>query len=147
MRRKIMKKSRIWLYLLLTIIGAISFYAGGFVLTAEKWKTISGFCIGLGAAVFCLGIGNFVGALIISKTENEEILRRKNIEVNDERNTRIREKVGAKTNQIVVYALSLVVLAMGFMQINLIAIVMVASILLLQLVLAIVLSNYYSREM
>ena len=142
-----MKKSKIWLYLFLTIVGAVSFYVGGFVLTEEKLKMISGLCIGLGAAVFCLGIGNFVGALIISKTENGEILRKKNIEVNDERNTRIREKVGAKTNQIVLYALSLIVLAMGFMQINIIAIVMVASILLLQLVLAIVLSNYYSKKM
>lgn len=142
-----MKKSKIWLYLLMAIIGTVSLYAGGFVLTGEKVKMISGLCIGLGAAVFCLGIGNFVGALIISKTENEEILRIKNIEVNDERNTRIREKAGAKTNQIVVYALSLVVLAMGFMQIDLIAIVMVASILMLQLVLAIVLSNSYSKKM
>ncbi|MEN6349680.1 MAG: hypothetical protein ABFD08_09845 [Syntrophomonas sp.] len=35
----------------------------------EKLKMISGLCIGLGSAVFCLGIGNFVGALIISEIE------------------------------------------------------------------------------
>ncbi|HZK72141.1 MAG TPA: hypothetical protein VFD03_11610 [Clostridia bacterium] len=142
-----MKKNKIWLYLLLAIVGAVSFYVGGFVLVEEKLKMVSGLCIGLGSAIFCLGIGNFIGALIISKTENEEFLHKKNIEVNDERNTRIREKVGAKINQIVVYALSLIVLAMGFMQINIIAIIMVASIFLLELVLAIVLSNYYSKRM
>ena len=142
-----MKRSKIWLYLLMAIAGAVSFYVGGFVLVEEKLKMISGLCIGLGSAIFCLGIGNFIGALIISKTENEEFLHKKNIEVNDERNTRIREKVGAKINQVVVYALSLIVLAMGFMQINIIAIIMVASILLLELVLAIVLSNYYSKRM
>jgi uncharacterized membrane protein len=142
-----MKRSRIWLYLLMAIAGAVSFYVGGFVLVEEKLKMISGLCIGLGSVIFCLGIGNFIGALIISKTENEEFLHKKNIEVNDERNTRIREKVGAKINQVVVYALSLIVLAMGFMQINIIAIIMVASILLLELVLAIVLSNYYSKRM
>jgi len=142
-----MKKNKIWLYVLLSALGAISVYIGGFVLVEENLKMLSGLCIGLGAAVFCLGIGNFMGALIISKTENEEFLHKKNIEVNDERNTRIREKVGAKINQVVVYALSLIVLAMGFMQINIIAIIMVASILLLELVLAIVLSNYYSKRM
>lgn len=142
-----MKKNKIWLYLFMAIIGALSFYIGGFVLAEEKLKAISGLCIGLGAAVFCLGIGNFIGALIISKTENEEFIRKKNIEVNDERNTRIREKVGAKINQVVVYALSVIVLAMGFMQINIIAIIMVASVFLLELVLAIVLSNYYSKRM
>ena len=142
-----MKKNRIWLHLLMTVIGALSFYIGGFVLVEEKLKMISSLCIGLGAAEFCIGIGNFIGAVIISKTENEEFTRKKNIEVNDERNTRIREKVGAKINQVVIYALSVIVLAMGFMQINIIAIIMVASIFLLELVLAIVLSNYYSKRM
>ena len=142
-----MKKNRIWLHLLMTVIGALSFYIGGFVLVEEKLKMISSLCIGLGAAEFCIGIGNFIGAFIISKTENEEFTRKKNIEVNDERNTRIREKVGAKINQVVIYALSVIVLAMGFMQINIIAIIMVASIFLLELVLAIVLSNYYSKRM
>jgi uncharacterized membrane protein len=142
-----MKRNRIWLYLLMTVIGALSFYYGGFVLVEEKLKTISGMFIGLGAAIFCLGIGNFIGAHIILKTENEEFTRKKNIEVSDERNTRIREKVGAKINQVVVYALSVIVLSMGFMQVNIIAIMMVASVLLLELVLAIALSNYYSKKM
>ncbi|BAL01672.1 hypothetical protein OBV_44730 [Oscillibacter valericigenes Sjm18-20] len=142
-----MKKNKIWLYLFMAIIGALSFYIGGFVLVEEKLKALSGLCIGLGAAVFCLGIGNFISALIILKTENEEFTRKKNIEVNDERNTRIREKVGAKINQVVIYALSVIVLAMGFMQINIIAIIMVASVFLVELVLAIVLSNYYSKRM
>jgi len=132
---------------MLTAVGVMVFYLGGFVLIDEELKAVSGLCIGLGAAIFCLGLGNFIGALIISKTETEEILRRKNIEVNDERNTRIREKVGAKINQVVIYALSVIVLAMGFMRINIIAIVMVAAIFLLELVLAIALTNYYSQKM
>lgn len=142
-----MKRNRIWLYLLWAVIGVSSFYYGEFVLVDEKLKMISGLCIGLGAAIFCLGIGNFIGALILSEVENEEFTRKKNIEVNDERNTRIREKVGAKTNQVVVYALSVIVLVMGFMQISIIAIIMISSVLLLQLVLAITLSNYYSKKM
>ncbi len=142
-----MKKNRIWLYLLMAVIGVSSFYYGEFVLVEEKSKMISGLFIGLGAAIFCLGIGNFIGACIITKTENEEFTRKKNIEVNDERNTRIREKVGAKINQVVVYVLSVIVLSMGFMQVNVIAIIMVASVLLLELVLAITLSNYYSNKM
>ena len=142
-----MKKNKIWLYVFLSAIGAISVYIGGFVLVEEKIKMLSGLCIGLGSAVFCLGIGNFIGALIISKTENEEMTRRKNIEVNDERNTRIREKVGAKINQIVVYVITALVLTFGFMGIDVIIIIMISSLLLLELVLAIVLTNYYSKMM
>jgi len=142
-----MKKNKIWLYALLSTIGALSVYVGGFVLVEEKLKMLSGLFIGLGSAVFCLGIGNFIGSLIISKAENEGIMRKKNIEVNDERNMRIREKVGAKINQIVIYAISVIVLALGFMGVNVVIIIMISSVFLLELVLAIVLTNYYSKKM
>lgn len=142
-----MKKTKIWLYALLAVMGAMVGYIGGFVLVGEKFKMLSGLCIGLGSAAFALGIGNFIGALIISETEYEEITRRKNIEVNDERNTRIREKVGTKINQIVVYIITAIVLALGFMGADAVIIMMISSVLLLQLVLAIVLTNYYSKRM
>lgn len=142
-----MKKNKIWLYVLLAAIGAISVYIGGFILVEERIKMISGLCIGLGSAVFCLGIGNFIGAIIVSETENEEMTRRKNIEVNDERNTRIREKVGAKINQIVIYVITVIVLALGFMGVDVVIIIMISSVLLLELVLAIVLTNYYAKRM
>lgn len=76
-----MKRDRIWLYLLMAILSASLFYYGEFVLTDETFKMISGLCIGLGAAIFCLSIGNFIGSLIISKTESEELTRKKKIEV------------------------------------------------------------------
>ena len=133
--------------MLLSAAGGASFYLGGFVLNGEKLKSISGLMIGLGAAVFCLGIGNLIGAFIMSKAENEQITRRKNIVVNDERNIRIREKVGAKINKITIYFLSAVVLALGFMGADVIFIIMISSVFVLELVLAIVLTDYYSKKM
>ncbi|AGK95978.1 hypothetical protein [Clostridium pasteurianum] len=140
------KKNNMWIYAVLTIIGAISIYIGGFVIS-EKLKGVSGLCIGLGAAIFSIGIGNFIGAFIISKVETEEIIRKKNIEVNDERNIRIREKVGAKINRILIYVLSIIVLVLGFMGVNVVIIIMISSVFLLELILAIVLTNYYSKQM
>ena len=142
-----MKKNNLYLYLLMAAAGAGLFCIGEFVLVAENLKAVSGSCIGLGAALFCLGVGNFIGKIIISKSENPEILRKKDIAVNDERNTRIREKVGAKINQIVLYALSLLVLALGFMGVDVKIILMVSSIFVLELVLAIGLTNHYSKLM
>ena len=81
-----MIKNKKWLFLLIAVIGAVSFYIGGFVVIDEKFKPISGMCIGLGSALFCLGIGYFVIALTSSKTDNNSFLQRKNIEVADERN-------------------------------------------------------------
>lgn len=142
-----MKRSKKWLFLLVGVVGALSFYVGGFVVTDEKLKSVSGMCIGLGAALFCLGIGNFISSMIISKTESEEIARKKQIEVKDERNIRIREKVGAKINQVVIYMLSVILLAMGFLRVSIVAILMVSSVFLLEFVLAIALSSYYSKRM
>jgi len=142
-----MKRNKIVFYLLMILVGGISFYFGEFVLRAENVKMISSLCIGFGAAIFCLGIGNLIGAVIISKTENEEITRQEKIELNDERNIKIREKVGAKINQVVIYALCIIALAMGFMQVDIVAIVMVVAVLFLELILAITLSNYYSKRM
>lgn len=141
-----MKKNKLLLNLAMAVVGALALSLGGFVLTDEKVKMVSGLFIGLGAALFCIGIGNFISSLVMSKTESEEFARKKNIEVNDERNIRIREKVGSKINQVMIYAISVIVLAMGFMQVSVIAIILVASLLLLELVLAIVLTNYYSKR-
>ncbi|WP_229521504.1 hypothetical protein [Paenibacillus monticola] len=56
-----MHKSKIELYAIIALLGAASVYLGGFVFTGEALKSLSGLCIGLGAALFCLGIGNLIG--------------------------------------------------------------------------------------
>ncbi len=142
-----MKTTKILLSAALAAAGAIGVFLGGFVLTQPAQKSISGFCIGLGAAAFCLGIGKCIDLLLRSKTESAEITHRKNIEVNDERNVRIREKVGAKINRIVLSVLSLMILALGFMGADLVIILMLAGVLVLELILAIVLTNYYEKQM
>ena len=142
-----MGKNKAWIFLVVAAAGAISCSIGGFVLTAEKFKTASGWCIGLGAAAFALGIGKFLDGLILSKSQTAASIRRKNIEVNDERNIRIREKVGAKIGRAVNYALCVMILAMALLKINVIAIFMVIAVILLEFVLAVVLSNYYSKRM
>ncbi|MNC13103.1 hypothetical protein D3C75_608360 [compost metagenome] len=140
-----MRRSGLWLYGSVAVMGAVALYIGGIVLTGEGM--ISGLCIGLGAAAFCMGIGNFISSLLISKPQADEFARRKAVEVKDERNIRLREKVGSTINKVLVYALSILVLALGFMGAGITVILMVSSLLLLELVLAIGLSNYYTRRM
>lgn len=138
-----MKSNKKILYIIWALIGAALFYIG--VILPNK--PVSGMCIGLGAAFFCLGIGNFISKVIVSKIETEDITRRKNIEVNDERNIRIREKAGAKTNQLMIYALSVLVLTLGFMNAGIIIILMVSAVLILQLIFSVYFSNYYAKRM
>lgn len=142
-----MKKIKTLLSAILAAAGVVSALIGGLVLTQPPQKSLSGFCIGLGAAAFCLGVGKCIDTLLVSKTESAEMVRRKNIEVNDERNIRIREKVGAKINRIVLYVLSAMILVLGFMGADLLIILMPVGILVLELVLAVVLTNYYAKQM
>ncbi|QQZ59444.1 hypothetical protein JI735_22695 [Paenibacillus sonchi] len=55
--------------------------------------------------------------------------------------------MGSTINRVLVYALSILVLALGFMGAGITIILMVSSLLLLELVLAIGLSNYYTKRM
>jgi hypothetical protein len=142
-----MKNIKAWLFLLAGILGAISFYIGEFILTSEKNINLSGMCIGLGAAVFCLGIGQFILEAFVPKIDYAAIQKRKSIEVGDERNIRIRDKVGATVLRVVNYALSVIILALGFMQNSIIPILLLASVFVLELAMAIVLSNKYSKTM
>lgn len=145
-----MKKIKMLLSLTLAAIGAVLIFLGGFVFVGNDWKEPSAQCIGWGSAALALGIGKFIDTVVVKKSESSESKKMKhwkNIQVNDERNVRIREKVGAKIARVVNYALFIIVLAMGLMKVSVTAIIMVSSLFLLELVLVIVLSNYYAKRM
>jgi hypothetical protein len=142
-----MNKKVKWLYLVISALGAALIAAGRLLEPLPVNKTVHGLCFGVGAALFALFLGKFVDSLIVSKTENERFARLKNIEVNDERNVRLRERVGSKTNLVMVYFFSVLILALSFMGESLAVILLVASGLLLELGLTIGLTAYYSKRM
>jgi uncharacterized membrane protein len=128
------------------LLGLGCMLVGLFVLTGDAQKNISGLCTGFGAAGFALGLGNFILLIAVPKETREEQERIKNIEVNDERNIRIRDKAGAMTNRIVFYALCAAELAFGLLG-DLRAVLVLTGIILLEFVLVIVLSQRYSKQM
>jgi hypothetical protein len=132
---------------LITLAGAALLILGKIVFTADAVKQIAGMCFGLGAALFALGIGALAGKIVTDKVVTPDIARQKEIDVNDERNVRIRERVGARTNQIIFYLLCALVLFYGFMGVELWIILSIAALFVVELVLVIVLTNRYSKEM
>ncbi len=138
-------KKHIYIYIMAAIFGAVLLLLARFVIKTEELEMLSGLCYGFGSACFVLGIGNIIGSFIVSKAENEEFRRKKEIEVNDERNVRIKEKVGTKINQIVFYLINILILTLGFMGANIVIILMLVGILIVELVLLIVLTNHYSK--
>lgn len=141
-----MKRKRA-LFVLQILIGIILFFVGGFVLTPDKMKMVSGLCIGFGAALFALGIGWLIQSILISATEDEKSKRIKAIEVNDERNTRIREKTGYMVAKIMNYVLTAFVLTLGFMGADQLIIILAVALVVIEFILALIFSNYFAKRM
>lgn len=135
------------IFLFLGLAGAALLYTGGFIIKEESLKMVSGLCVGIGAAALVLGIGNFIKPFLVSPLEEEKFKKQKDIEVNDERNIRIKEKSGYMVSKVMNYIISCLVLVMGFMNVNKLIIIMVVSLLVAELVLYVGFSNYYSKRM
>lgn len=133
-------------YVVLLSLGIALLFLGAVVFTADNQRLLSGLCYGVGSAMLVLASGNLFFSFRISGTENEKIQRLKQIEVNDERNTRIREKTGQMVAKIMFYVLVVFVLLMAFMQVDKIIIFMSISLLIIQFILLIFFTNYFSRR-
>lgn len=134
-------------YLSTAVVGLVLLFLGGFVFTSKELKMVSSLCIGLGSAILVFGIGNLLGSFMVSAVEDKRIKQLIEIEVNDERNVRIREKAGYMTSKIMNYVILVLVMALGFMNVNKMVLIMVASLLLIELALVIFFSNYFSKRM
>ncbi|WP_411677300.1 hypothetical protein [Caproicibacter sp.] len=141
-----MKRRQVWL-LWLALAGGALIAAGVFGFTAESQKTISGFCIGIGAAAAALGVGWFADSLLVSAAETEEVKKFKRVQVEDERNVRIREKAGAKTAKYMNYVLDIFVFILGVMGAAPYLILTAAGLIAVELILFVSFSNYYSKKM
>ena len=136
-----------FLWAITALAGVIAVLTGFYVLTGESLKMISGLCIGAGSAAVGLGLGGLIRTFLISASEDEEILRAKEIEMKDERNTRIREKAGYMTARIMNYALLAFVLILGFIGADKVILLSACALIVLEAVLVIVFSNYYAKKM
>jgi uncharacterized membrane protein len=140
-------KSKQVLFALLAFIGAALVYLGGFVFTAEATKAISGLSVGFGSATFALGAGWLAQSLLASVVEDDKIKRFKAIEVNDERNVRIREKSGHMVAKVMNYVLCAFALSLVFLNVDMLIILLAVSLIVIEFILSIVFSNYYEKRM
>ncbi len=85
--------------------------------------------------------------MLRSQTQTEASVKRKEIEVHDERNIRIREKVGWQICRIVNYVLCGLILLLGFLKICVTAMLLLAAVLVMEFILEVFLSNYGSKRM
>ncbi|WP_234121959.1 DUF2178 domain-containing protein [Clostridium hydrogenum] len=141
-----MKQKR-FLFVILSIVGIVLLVLSSLVLTSDKLKMVNGLFSGFGSAMLVLGIGKLLESFIVSKVEDEKIKRLKEIEVNDERNTKIREKASHTTLKIMNYIIFILILILAYMKVNKIFLIICVSLIVAEFILLILFSNYYAKKM
>lgn len=84
---------------IIALILGVLLIAANFIFREENMKSVSGIFIGIGASLIGLGVGGLFTKNF--EKRNPEIFTQKEIEVNDERNTMIRNRAKAKAADII----------------------------------------------
>lgn len=147
-----MKKSTLLSGIIALVIGIAALMAA----IHQTDNNISGILFGLTGCGLGLGIGTIINYTYWSTGKNrkryEELLERKNIEVNDELNQKIRDKAGRITESIgLAIIISLIITltlfeALGFMASGNLTVVILSFYLLIRLVIYAVVFNSVRKE-
>jgi hypothetical protein len=133
--------------ILMIILGAAlvltAILLGAFKL--ENLKAVGGVCIGLGVVLISI----FSSHLYLRhvETKHPEILRKKNIEVNDERNTTIRGKAAVKVNNIFIWMLFAAILVFILLDVELYITLVLACLIAANGVLNAFFINHYNKQL
>ncbi|WP_434655277.1 hypothetical protein [Thermoanaerobacterium thermosaccharolyticum] len=138
-------KNKLLNYCLLALVGMAIFLMGVILLKNNAERYISGLCMGIGAGLFIIFVRK-VEAYVVEK-KYPDIRRHIEIEINDERNTVIRDKAGAKTNQIMSYLLLILTITFDFMNVSLYIVFSMVALIVIQVVLFIIFSNQYNKKL
>lgn len=147
-----MKKTTLLSGIIALVIGIAALMAA----IHQTDNNISGILFGLTGCGLGLGIGTIINYTYWSTGKNrkryEELLERKNIEVNDELNQKIRDKAGRITESIgLAIIISLIITltlfeALGFMASGYLTVVILSFYLLIRLVIYAVVFNSVRKE-
>ena len=116
----------------------------GFLTSDHRY---AGILLGLGTGISAPSFFYLIAYLWFSDSEIKKFEEKKQIENKDERNIMIREKTGYMCNKIISYCLAAVTIIISFMEKNKITIYLLASLLIMQMILNLVIGCYYSKRM
>ncbi len=128
------------------LLGISCFLLAGLVFRGTGMEAWFGLCIGIGAAALALCIGETIRVVVQPASQRAEIDRKKEIEVNDERNVRIREKTGSMVAKTMIYVLSAFIIVLAVLQVDVVIILLAVGLLAVELILFVSFANYYSKK-
>jgi drug/metabolite transporter (DMT)-like permease len=138
-------KSKKPLYILVITLGAALIIAGVLinVFKGDELKNVVGLLLGIGAVIVSLTLASLLESRFRKKYP--EIQRKKDIEVNDERNTIIREKSWARVNTI--WLLFAVVLVFIALDVELYITLVLSCLMVVNGILYAFIFNYYNKRL
>jgi uncharacterized membrane protein len=137
-------KNKMLLYVLLAVVGVIIAIVAFFLKGASAEK-LSGLFMGVGAGVF----GGSAAMAISTAIEKKypEVKRKKDIEVNDERNISVRNKAKAQTHNVMTQILYFLTAGLAIANVDMVITLSMVGAIILQTVLYIVFFNHYNKVM
>lgn len=139
-----MKISNVTRHFILIILGIIAL-AVGFLVLGDKYKSVSGLCIGIGAGVVGMSIANLIITLYYRK--HPDIKKLNDIESKDERTIIITNKAKAKSFDIIIKILMIIPFLMILIDLPLWMIFATIALYLFGFFAQIYLTIRYSKEM
>jgi len=127
------------------IIAGVAAFVLSWFLRENEIRVLSGLLIGVGVFLFSYSLSTLLNRKIALK--HPEATRKKDIEVNDERNILIKAKAGARTNTILFYIISVVCFIFALLGAELYVVIIMALLILLNAALYIGYVNYYGKRL
>lgn len=140
-----MKKSSMLLYTLLLALGVSLFCVGGFVLTYPDLKSLSALCIGIGAGLFGMSVGQII--VIITADKNPRYKQKMAIEEKDERNILIRNTAKGKAFDVMGFVFSILMLVYALISVDMFIILLLVAAYSIVYIVYIIFLSKYSKEM
>ncbi len=123
MKSKIAKYATIFFGLLLLAVGLYLLKTGGDPQGAQGiMRALPYVCIGIGSGLFGHGMGNMISERAIRK--DPDLIKKMNIEKNDERNIAIANKAKGKAFDVMTFVFGALMVSFGLMGIDTIALLL-----------------------
>jgi len=132
------------LFILGISAGVVLIIAGMFFKDQEP-SALPGICIGIGAGLFGMSIASLITYRL--ELKRPEAFVKKNREVNDERNTLIREKAGANTNSIFMKLICIATLVFALLNVELYVTITMAGLILVNGAMYVIYINYFNKKL
>lgn len=137
------KNNKVLVYGILLVIGIIIFLTGGFFIK-DNSGSFSGVCIGIGAGLFGMSLGQIISIILINKNPSYE--KKINIEKNDERNIQINNKAKSKAFDIMGFLYGVLMFIYILIGTELLQILLLVGSYLLVYIIYIIYFNKYYKE-